>query len=387
MGCQPATGWPVPVAFGSGFSNQTIRNIVHTSVGGRALRIRLTNAFGKDPLEVGAVTVGVQKTGASLVPGTNKTVTFGGQTAVLVAPGAESLSDLVAMDVDSEQNLAISLFIPGTTGAPTLHLTAVKTNYVTDAGNFTSANNGNAFTHTSLSWYFVDGVDVTSKVDDDAGAIVALGDSITDSVTSTVDANHRWPNLLAHRLLQSGDDVRLGVVDEGISGNRVLNDSACLGVNAQARLDRDVLTQDGVRFVILLEGINDIGFSAVAPVGIFGACAVPNTDVSANQIISGYQQIIARAHAKGLKIFGGTLTPFKGAGYFTTAGEVKRETVNEWIRAAGHFDGVIDFDAATRDPANPQVFRPEFDSGDHLHPNDAGYQAMANAIDLRLFRR
>ena len=177
------------------------------------------------------------------------------------------------------------------------------------------------------------------------------------------------------------------MIDEGISGNRVLNDSACFGVNAQQRLDRDVLTQDGVRFVILLEGINDIGFSAVPPVGPFAACVVPNPDVSADQIIAGYQQIIARVHAKGISIFGGTLLPFKGAGYFTTAGEAKREAVNTFIRSSGAFDGVIDFDRATRDPADPQMLRAAYDSGDHLHPNDAGYQAMANVVDLRLFRR
>jgi lysophospholipase L1-like esterase len=380
----PQLAGAFPVPFGTGFSDQTIREVVHTSIGGEGLRVRLSNAFGQAPLTIDAATVGVQRNGASLAPDSNRALTFGGRRSVTIAVGAESLSDRVAMDVSADQNLAVSLFIGGTTGVPTLHLTGAQTNYISGAGNFTAAEDGTAFTNTSTSWYFVDGVDVSAEARVQ-GAIVAFGDSITDGLASTTNANHRWPNFLADRLRDDRDDRQLGVIDEGISGNRVLNDSTCFGVNAQQRLDRDVLTQDGVRFVILLEGINDIGFSATPTVGPFAACVVPNPDVSADQIIGGYEQIIARVHAKGIKIFGGTLTPFKGAGYFTAAGEAKREAVNAWIRSSGHFDGRIDFDKATANPADPQTLLPKYDSGDHLHPNDAGYKAMANAIDLRLF--
>jgi lysophospholipase L1-like esterase len=380
----PQLAGPFPVPFATGFSDQTLREIVHTSIGGSAVRLRLANTFGTAPLTIDASAVGLQASGASLVPGSNRTVTFGGRRAVTIAPGAEAFSDRVDLGVRADQNLAISLFVSGTTGTPTLHLTGVQTNYVSGAGNFVATDAASNFTSTSTSWYFLDGVDVLAGPRT-RGAIVAFGDSITDGLFSTTDANHRWPNFLADRLLADRDDRQLAVLDEGISGNRILNDSACFGVNAQQRIDRDVLAQDGVQFVILLEGINDIGFSAVPAVGPIGACAVPNTDVSADQIIAGYQQIIAQVHAKGLRIFGGTLMPFKGAGYFTTAGEAKREAVNAWVRSAGQFDGVIDFDRATRNPADPQSLLPAYDSGDHLHPNDAGYQAMANAVDLRLF--
>ncbi|MBV9133996.1 MAG: SGNH/GDSL hydrolase family protein [Chloroflexi bacterium] len=381
----PQLAGTFPVPNGTGFSDQTIRNIAHTSVGGNGLRVRLSNTFGSSPLTFGAISVGVQASGATLRSGSSRNVTFGGQKSVTVAPGAEALSDTVRMDVDANENLAVSLFVPGSTGIPTLHLTAEQTNYISTPGDFTDAETAAPFTTTSTSWYFLDGLDVVSP--GVQGTIVAFGDSITDGLFGTIDANHRWPNFLSQRINDNHDIGRLSVVDEGISGNRILNDSICFGVNAQQRLDRDVLSQDGVRFVILLEGINDIGFSATPTVGPFGACAVPNTDVSAQQIIAGYQQIIAQTHAKGIPIFGGTLTPFKGAGYYTTAGEAKRAAVNNFIRSSGQFDGVIDFDAATRDPADPLMLRPDFDSGDHLHPNDAGYQAMANAVDLRLFRR
>ena len=209
-----------------------------------------------------------------------------------------------------------------------------------------------------------------------------LGDSITDGFQSQTNANARWPNDLARRLVAANPSNPLSVVDEGISGNRVLNNSACFGTDALSRLDRDVITQAGVRDVILLEGIKGIGFSQTPNSG----CTMPNANVSAADIIQGYEQIIARAHAAGIKIFGATLTPFKGAAYWSPAAERKRETVNDWISNSGEFDGVIDFAAATADPNHPQMFNPAFDSGDHLHPNDAGYQAMANAINLGMLR-
>lgn len=368
--------------FATGFNNQTIRNIVHTSVGGSAVRLRLTNTFGTQPVTFNAVDVGIEQSGATLVAGSNHAVTFGGSASIMIPAGAEALSDPVPLTVPSDKNLAVSLFTASTTGTPTAHVFAAQTNYVA-SGNFAAAEGGGAFTATATSWYFLDGVDVLVSPSI-KGAVVALGDSITDGTASTVNANRRWPNDLARRFLAGPPGLVMSVVDEGFGGNRVLNDSACFGVNAVARLDRDVLTQTRVRDVILLEGINDIGFSA-APPSPFSVCFAPATDVSAAQIIAGYRQIIAQAHAKGLKVFGGTLTPFKGAFYWSPAGEAKREAVNNFIKTSGEFDGVIDFAAATADPSNPLMFAPQFDSGDHLHPNDAGYQAMANAIDLSLF--
>jgi lysophospholipase L1-like esterase len=368
--------------FATGFTNQTIRDVVHTSIGGSAVRLRLTNTFGSQPVTFDAVDVGIEQSGATLVPGSNHVVTFGGSTSIMIPAGAEALSDPVSLTVGSEQNLAVSLFTAGMTSTPTAHVFAAQTNYVA-SGNFAAAESGSAFTDTATSWYFLDGVDVMVSPSI-KGAVVTLGDSITDGTASTLNANRRWPNDLARRFLAGPSGLVMSVLDEGFGGNRVLNDSACFGVNAVARLDRDVLTQAGVRDVILLEGINDIGFSA-APPAPFSVCFQPATDVSAAQIIAGYQQIIAQVHAKGMKIFGGTLTPFKGAFYWSPAGEAKRETVNNWITTSGAFDGVIDFAAATADPSDPLMFAPQYDSGDHLHPNDAGYQAMANAVDLALF--
>jgi lysophospholipase L1-like esterase len=368
--------------FATGFNNQTIRNIIHTSIGGSAVRVRLTNTFGTQPVTFNAVDVGIEQSGATVVSGSNHAVTFGGSTSIMIPAGAEALSDPVPLSVPSDKNVAVSLFTTSTTGTPTVHVFAAQTNYVA-SGNFAASDGGSAFTATATSWYFLDGVDVLVSPSI-KGAVVALGDSITDGTASTLNANHRWPNDLARRFLAGPHGLVMSVLDEGFGGNRVLNDSACFGVNAVARLDRDVLAQTGVRDVILLEGINDIGFSA-APPSPFSVCFQPATDVSAVQIIAGYQQIITQVHAKGLKIFGGTLTPFKGAFYWSPAGEAKREAVNNWIKTSGEFDGVIDFAAATADPNDPLMFAPQFDSGDHLHPNDAGYQAMANAVDLALF--
>jgi lysophospholipase L1-like esterase len=286
----------------------------------------------------------------------------------------------VRLRVDAEQDLAVTLFVPTASGPTTFHNVAKTTSYYTDAGSGdrTSDLTGASFRNTTDHWFWLDGVDVVHP--SETGAIVTLGDSITDGVGSTADANHRWPDYLARRLLGLPASQQKSVLDEGISGNRVLNPSECCGVSALDRLSRDVLQQTGVTDVILLEGINDIGFSQLT-----SPQTAPHTDVSAAEIIAGYQQIISAVHARGLRILGGTLTPFEGAGYYYPAGEVKRETVNQWIRTSGQFDGVIDFDAAVRDPADPLRFFPLYDSGDHLHPSDLGYQVMANAIDLALF--
>ena len=365
----------------TGFNNQTVRNIVFTSAGGSQVQVRLSNAFSDQPLKVGRVDVALERSGARLQSGSDHVLTFGGKRAITIPPGADVVSDASTMDVPALTDLAVSIYLPGQTGPATYHSLAEQTNYISTAGNFAGQASGAAFTTTSQSWYYLDNVNVfapgTAK-----SAVVTLGDSITDGFQSQANANARWPNDLARRLVAANPSNPLSVVDEGISGNRVLNNSPCFGTDALSRLDRDVITQAGVRDVILLEGINDIGFSQTPNSG----CTVPNTNVSAADIIQGYEQIIARAHAASIKIFGATLTPFKGAAYWSPVAERKRETVNNWIKNSGEFDGVIDFAAATADPNHPQMFNPAFDSGDHLHPNDAGYQAMANAINLSMLR-
>jgi len=306
-------------------------------------------------------------------------VSFFGSSSVSIPAGAQVLSDPVRMRVPALQDLAVSVYLPHATGPATNHSDAQQVNWVA-AGDHAADQGAGAFTTQVQSWYFVDGVTVPSHRA--FGTVVAFGDSITDGFQSTVGANARWPNDLARRL-DARPGFTLSVADEGISGNRVLTSDECCGVSALDRVRRDVLDQAGVRDVILLEGINDFGFSVLPPNPVYN----PVTDVSAQQVIAGYEHIIAVAHARGLRIFGATLTPFKGASYYSAAGEQKREAVNAWIRTSGAFDGIIDFDQVVRDPSDPLVINPAYDSGDHLHPNDAGYQAMANAIDLEMLLR
>lgn len=356
-----------------GFDAQTIREIVFTSAGGVRIRVRFTNAYGTRPLRIGRAAVAIQSHGASIIPGTTVPVYFAGHRSVVIAPGAEQTSDPVALAVGPGTHLAVSVFLPGPTGPATEHADAQQQNYVA-AGQHLRSGPG-AFRTRTYSWYFLNGVDVLAsrRV---LGAVVALGDSITDGVGSRVGADARWPNDLARRLTARGG-ATLAVVDEGIGGNRVLNPAPCCGPSALTRFERDVRDQPGVRDVILLEGINDIGYSQNR-----GALTAPHTSVSALQIVEGYTRIIAFAHAAGLKIFGATLTPFRGARYWTSEGEAKRDAVNDWIRTSGAFDGVIDFARAVADPEDPERLNPAYDSGDHLHPNAAGYRAMAAAVNL-----
>ncbi len=367
---------PFVPAIPAQFDNQTIRQIVHTSIGGRTVRVRLSNEYGSGPLKIGAAHIALQATGSSIVSGSSRPLTFSGQTSIVIPSAAPVLSDPIDFDVPPLSNLAVSIHLPNVTPVKTFHSLGVQTTYISNAGNFVGETSFPTAS-TTTSGYFLTGV--TVAVSKRNAAIVTLGDSITDGYASTVDANHRWPNILAERLQSRRELKHLAVLNHGISGNRTLND--IIGPNALARFDRDVLNAPGVKYIILLEGINNIGLP--------GAFGLADQQVSADEIIAGHRQLIARAHEKRLKIYGGTLTPFEGTtfpGYFSAEGEVKRQTVNAWIRSSGEFDAVIDFDKIIQDPARPIRMLPAYDSGDHLHPNDAGYKAMADAVNLSLFR-
>lgn len=373
---QPATAG---TASSRGFADQTVREIVRSSIGGAAVRIELTNAYGSRPLDVAAASIGAAGAGAGIGLGGTRALSFGGQSGVTIPPGAEAISDPVTLRVSRLERIAISIYLPTRTGPATQHFLAKATTYAA-SGDRAGQLSGEGFSARSSSWYFLSALDVLAPRSD-LGAVVALGDSITDGVGSQTGAYDRWTDDLADRL-SARHGPSLAVVDEGIGGNRLLNDSPCCGENALARFGRDVAGRVGARVVIVLEGINDIGFSQQRT-----ARTRPHTDVSAAQMIAGYEQLIAQAHALGLKIFGATLTPFRGARYWTPAGEAKREAVNHWIETSGAFDGVINFARAVADPRDPERLAPRYDSGDHLHPDAAGYRAMAAAIDLQALLR
>jgi lysophospholipase L1-like esterase len=363
------------------FTDQTLRQIVHTSVGGNRVRVRLSNELGTTPLRIGAAHVALRASGADIQAGTDRVLTFSGNTSITIPPGAPVLSDPVDLNVPALSDLAISLYLPGTASGTTVHGTASQTNYVSLTGDFTGAASLPT-QRTTLSWFFLTEVDVEGGQSAGGAAIVTLGDSITDGTRSTPDTNNRWPDWLARRLQTVQDPIqgintRLGVVNRGISGNRLISnppEGSLAGRNALERFDRDVLATAGVRFMTVLIGINDIGNSPNA------------TPIAAEELIAGYRQLIARAHAKGIAVYGATLTPFEGAGYYSPEKEQVRQAINNWIRSSDEFDAVIDFDRVTRDPSHPTRLLPAYDSGDHLHPNDLGYQAMGNAVPLELFR-
>ncbi|MGW7731257.1 GDSL-type esterase/lipase family protein [Streptomyces canus] len=363
-----ATWGPAMVSGGQSFTAQTIRMVVHNNTSGAGLRIRLSNLRGTTALSVGAVTVAVQSSGATAVAGTTHTVTFGRSATPTIPAGQELTSDVIPMPVAAEQNLLVSVYLPGTTGASTYHYDAHQTSYLSAAGtgNHAAEEAATNFTATTTHWYYVAGLDVVSPTAN--GTVVAIGDSITDGSLATDNANQRWPDYLAWRLQAESGGQRLGVVNAGIGGNRVVHDSPSTqqGIAAVTRFSHDVLTQPGVKDVILLEGINDIN-----------STAFPTT---ADEIIAGYRTMIDQAHTAGVRIIGGTILPASQ----TAAKAAARAQVNDWIRTSGAFDAVIDFDAALRDPANPAQLLPAYDGGDHVHPNSAGMQAMANTVNLAL---
>jgi lysophospholipase L1-like esterase len=377
------------------FQNQTLRLIVHTSIGGTKVRIKISNAYGDGPLQIGDAHIARRTAAAETDPRSDRTLKFHGKSSTTVAKGSVVVSDPVELDVAPLSDLAISLFLPQRTEAKTSHSMAKQTNYVSFETGDSTAVVKFPVAKTIHSWPFLTGVDVEAS--QGAAAIVAFGSSLTDGDGTTADTNRRWPDVLAERLQESTDGKSdIGVLNEGIIGNRLLYDSpkgadnpfgASLGEAGLARFERDVLGQAGVRYVIVGLGINDILFPAFP--------FTPSSErVSAEDIVSGYRQLIASGHRKGIRVIGTTNPPFENSGFeglvssfYTAERESLRQQVNDWIRSTDEFDGVVDLDAVLRDPGHLTQLLPLYDSGDHLHPNDAGCTAEGNAIPLSLFAR
>ena len=371
---QQQTGWAgawgasptIPPAGGKAFENQTVRQVVRLSTGGSAVRIRFTNEYSDKPLDIGAATIAIA--GADGKPtGEILALTFGGKPSVAIPAGAPLLSDPVALSVKALDSLSLSIFLPTATGPCTCHFAGTATAYLSGPGDFTRTGFEPASTFTNRA--FISGVEVTRP---DPRTIIAFGDSITDGTASTVNANKRWPDVLAERLAAA--DFARPISNQAIAGNRILSwQSPIFGDPALARFDRDVLSVPNARWLVILEGVNDIGMGAAAP-------------PSAAQLIAGYRQMIARAEARGITTYIATILPYEGARYYQEAGETVRSQVNAWIRTNTDAAGFIDFDAAMRDPANPKKMKANLQSGDWLHPNDAGYKVMGDAVDLALFK-
>jgi lysophospholipase L1-like esterase len=361
------------------FSNRTVRQIVRVSIGGNKVRIRLSNEFGTKPVLIGAASVGLAGESSDIASGSLHSLTFGGSKSIILLPGAPALSDPVELNVAPLADVAVSLYLPAATDLGTVHQVGLQTAFVSAAGDFTASSDFPTVDKFANRFFLAA---VMVEPSSRARAIVMFGDSITDGTNSTVNTNSRWPDVLARRLREAGAPV--AVLNQGISGNRVLSEGA--GVSALARFERDVLSQPGVSHVVIFLGINDIGFpgSAIETSGIVR---------TADEIIAGYKQLIERARLRSIKVIGSPLTPFENAfagmpnqGYFTSEKEAKRLAVNNWIRTSGAFDGIIDFERVLADPAHPTAIAAAYDSGDHLHPNDAGYRAMGESIDLKLFQ-
>jgi lysophospholipase L1-like esterase len=362
------------------YDDETVRLIVHTTVGGTTVRVRLSNTFGGVPLHVGAARLARRTRGANVDPRTDRPLTFGGQPSVDIPPRGETISDPVDLDLPAFSDLAVSLHFPMRASATTSHLLALQTSYVAPKGRDATGDAEFPVARTIDGWPFLTGVDVRGAKG--AFAVVVLGDSIVDGDGSTPDANARFPDQLAVRLARDGGAV--GVLNEGIIGNRLLADSPrgpenplgeVFGPSAVARFEHDALAQAGVRVVIVRTGTNDLGFP--------GAFAPASEAVGSAVVEAGYAQLVARAHARGLRVVGATLSPFEGAdlhpGYFTAEKEGLRQEINAWIRGSDTFDAVTDADLVLADPEHRARLRPSFDSGDHIHPNDAGYAALADA--------
>lgn len=380
------TAAPLPPSPGTGpfatpsWTNRTIRQTLRLSAGGTALRVRLTNAFGGGALKVGAARVALLDDSGKEIAGSARTLMFAGSGSVTIPKGAPMVSDSIKLAVPALARISVDLYLPEATGPCTCHQTGLDTGLVSPDGNFT----GKPFTEEAKiqSRAFIAGVEVDASRG--AATVAIMGDSISDGIGSTNGANRRWPDFLASRLA-ARKGTAWGVANQGISGNRVINDGA--GEAAVTRLDRDILAMPGVKAIIVFEGVNDLGvaFGPPRPAAPGRPAPAPATPITAQDIINGYRQIIARAHAKGIKVYGATIAPYKGAGYWSEQGEAARQAVNAFIRTSKEFDATLDFDAVIRDPANPATMRSDFHMGDHLHGNDASYKAAAESIDLRLF--
>ena len=357
--------WGVtPQSGGQSFGQQTIRQIVYTSIGGSSARIRLSNLFGSQSVSITDVHIALASTGSSIQPGTDHVVTFGGSGSVTLGAATEVTSDAVSMTIPSLSEIAITFYLPNSTAVQTYHQFSFQTNYV--ANGDVSGNTDLSVASTPSSYFYLTNLDVQDSAA--TGAVVTFGASITDGYNSSQNANHRWPNFLAQRLSAAG--IPVGVVNEGVSGNQLLNDSNTL--SGLHRFQHDAAGQANVRWVIFSDDpINDVG---------------NNPSITGAQLISGAQQLVSQAHSDGLKFLCSTLTPFQGASYWTSAGETAREQYNAFVRGASSgCDGIVDQDTATHDPNNPTQYLAAYDSGDHLHPNDAGYQAIANSVNLGFF--
>jgi lysophospholipase L1-like esterase len=366
---------PAP-AEGAALSNQTLRMTARISIGGDTLRVRLSNAYGTRPLAIGAAHIGVRTSHAAVDPETDRVLTFGGERTATIAAGALLVSDPVKLHVAPLTDMAVTVYLPGDLPV-SFGITgryARQTNYLSPVGNFASEAVMPVGRLTD-EWYFVNGIDVMATAD--TGGIVALGDSLTDANISTHDAFCRWPDQLARRLNARIGGRALGVMNQGLGGNRILHDIR--GDSGLRRFDRDVLSAPGVTHVIVMLGTNDLR----------NRWAKPEEEVTAEQMIAGLKQMALRAHTRGIRIFGATLTPFENetflVGAWNPAREAVRQTVNAWIRESGAFDAVVDFDKGLRDPEHPTSMLPIYDCGDHLHPSDLGYNRMGDVIDLSLF--
>jgi lysophospholipase L1-like esterase len=364
---------------GPALSARTIRQVVRPSISGSKVRLRLSNLFGPAAVTIGPVRIAKHAGESAIEPGTDRAVTFGGQPTITIAPRADVLSDPVAFPVTALERLAISLYVADGGTASTLHGVGMQTAYIVH-GEATASTKLVAG-ETDRSRFFLTDLDVATAAD--AQTVVVVGDSITDGVRSGVDRDARWPDVLAERLQSDPALASVAVINSGIAGNRILNDGASpfIGPSMLSRFDRDALSKPGVRWIVLLAGSNDISASDMLD--------TPKDQVSAQQIIAGLKQLVARAHAKGIKVYGATLLPNAGVGkpfIRTPQAQAKRQKVNAWIRDSGAFDAVVDFERLMRDPDRPEHLAPAYDSGDHLHPNDVGYKAMAAAIDVRVFR-
>ena len=380
----PQSGTPNPREPLLSIHNQTVRERVRVSIGGSQMRLRFSNECGTTPLLIGAATLAIPTDAATIKKESIQSVTFEGRNSITISTGAPVLSDPIMFPVKSGTEISISIYFPSRIATPTLHAFAFKRAAISQPGDFTHAEKIDA-TATSTASISVTAVFVPAQPPE--RLVVAFGDSITDGDGSTVDADNNWPNDLIRRAIKTSKSSALAVVNQGIVGNRLLRDSDICGVSALARFDRDALVLPGVTHIVLLEGLNDICFPGAKMDGQY--LADPAEVPSVEDITNAYRQLISRAHARGLKLIGATITPCEGAtiaGYYSEAKNATRQAVNKWIRTSGAFDRVIDFDAVVRDPNHPSQLLPKFASKDHLHPNDEGYKAMADSIDLNLFK-